>query len=230
MNYQNSQQLTIQQAISQAKKATKQGKIADAVELYNAVLQHQPNHPIAKKRLRELQKELPQTPSMKEKMSSPPQDEIDALVNLYHSGQMIKAEQASRELLKPYPQALVAINVLGAALRGQGKLQEAVQAYDKAIQLNPDYAQAHYNLGVTLKELGRLEEAGASYRQAILLKSDFVDAHSNLGNALRDLGRLEEAEASYRQAISLKPDYAEAHNNLGAMLRELGRLEEAEAS
>ena len=44
MNYQNSQQLTIQQALSRAKKATKKGKIADAVELYNAVLQHQP-HP-----------------------------------------------------------------------------------------------------------------------------------------------------------------------------------------
>jgi len=33
MNYQNSQQLTIQQAISRAKKAVKQGKIADAVEI-----------------------------------------------------------------------------------------------------------------------------------------------------------------------------------------------------
>ena len=97
MNHQNSQQLTIQQAISRAKKATKKGKIADAVELYTAVLQHQPNHPIAKKRLRELQKELPPTPSMKEKMSSPPQDEIDALVNLYHSGQMAEAEQACKE-------------------------------------------------------------------------------------------------------------------------------------
>ena len=48
-NMAQSQQLTIQQAISRAKKATKQGKIADAVELYTAVLQHQPNHPIAKK-------------------------------------------------------------------------------------------------------------------------------------------------------------------------------------
>ena len=38
MNHQNSQQLTIQQAISRAKKATKQGKIADAVALYTAVL------------------------------------------------------------------------------------------------------------------------------------------------------------------------------------------------
>ena len=49
MNYQNSQQLTIQQALSRAKKATKKGKIADAVELYTTVLQQQPNHPLAKK-------------------------------------------------------------------------------------------------------------------------------------------------------------------------------------
>jgi len=76
------------------------------VELYTGVLQHQPNHPIAKKRLRELPKELPQTSSMKEKMSSPPQDEIDALVNLYHTGQLAEVEQACKELLKPYPQAL----------------------------------------------------------------------------------------------------------------------------
>ena len=156
------------------------------MELYTAVLQHQPNHPIAKKRLRELQKELPPTPSMKEKMSSPPQDEIDALVNLYHSGQMAEAEQACKELLNTYPQTLVAINVLGATLQGQGKLQEAVQAYDKAIQLNPDYAAAHYNLGNTLQELGRSKDAEASYRKAIALKSDFAEAHSNLGGYLVD--------------------------------------------
>ena len=51
-NNQNSQELTIEQAISRAKKATKKGKIADAVELYTAVLAHQPNHPFAKKQLR----------------------------------------------------------------------------------------------------------------------------------------------------------------------------------
>ena len=188
-----SQQLTIEQAFSRAKKAIEQGKIADAVELYNAVLQQQPDHPIAKKRLRELQKELPPTPSMKEKMSSPPQDEIDALVNLYHSGQMVKAEQSCKELLNTYPQTLIAINVLGAALRGQGKLQDAVHAYDKAIQLKPDYAEAHNNRGTALKDLDRLDEAVASYDKAIQLKPDFAGAHSNRGNVLRALGLPNEA-------------------------------------
>ena len=45
MDHQNSQQLTIQQAISQAKKATKEGNTAVVVNLYNTVLQQQPNHP-----------------------------------------------------------------------------------------------------------------------------------------------------------------------------------------
>ena len=89
-NNQNSQQLTIQQAISRAKKATKQGKIADAVELYNAVLQHQPNHPIAKKALRKLQKGLPQNQSAQAETTQPSQVQIDPLFYLYQTGQMAR--------------------------------------------------------------------------------------------------------------------------------------------
>ena len=139
----NSQKLTIQQAISRAKKATKKGKISDAVELYTAVLVHQPNHPIAKKALRKLQKGLPQNQSVETETSSPSQDQINSLVNLYQSGQMTKTEQACRELLQAYPQSLFVMNVLAAALRGQGKLQEAVQIYNKAIQLKPVHIKRH---------------------------------------------------------------------------------------
>jgi Tfp pilus assembly protein PilF len=130
---------------------------------------------------------------------------------------MAEAEEACRELLNTYPQTLVAINPLGATLKGQGKLQEAVQAYNKAIQLNPDYAETHNNLGNTLQGLGRLNEAEASYRQAIALKSDYAEAHYNLGITLQGLGRLNEAEASYRQAIALKSNYSEAFWNLSSV-------------
>ena len=137
-NKPHSQQLTIQQALSRAKKATKQGNTAVAVNLYNAVLQQQPNHPIAKKRLRVLQKKLPQNQSTESETSNPPQDQINAMVALYQSGEMTKTEQACRELLQIYPQTLIVMNVLGGALSGQGKLQEAVQVFDKATQLKPD--------------------------------------------------------------------------------------------
>jgi len=51
-----SQQLTIEQAISQAEKMARQGNVAVARQLYRAVLQHQPNHPIATNALRLMEK------------------------------------------------------------------------------------------------------------------------------------------------------------------------------
>jgi len=162
-----------------------------------------------------LQKGLPQNQSAQAETTQPSQDQIAALVNLYQSGQMTKTEQACRELLKPYPQALVAINVLGAALHGQGKLQEAVQAYDKAIQLNPDYAEAYCNRGNTLKDLGRLDEALQNYDKVIQLKPDFAEAYCNLGAVLKELGRLSDAVKSLERAIQLKPDLNEAYSIRG---------------
>ncbi len=214
----HSEQLTIEQALSRAKKATKQGKTAVALKLYTAILKHQPDHPIAKKALSELQKSLPQNQYAETETSQPSPVQINALVNLYQTGQMAKVELACGKLLKSHPQSLAAINILGAALRGQGKLQEAVASFDKAIQLRPDFADAYYNRGITLKELGRLNEALQNYDKAIQLKPDFAKAYNNRGAALQDLGRLDESIQNYDKAIQLKPDYAEVHFNRHALL------------
>ena len=106
-----SQQLTIEQVISQAKKAVRQGNIAVARQLYQAVLQHQPSHPIATQGLRELQKELSQHQSVQAQAANPSPDQINTLINLYHSGQMTKVVQACKELLRTYPQSLIVLNL-----------------------------------------------------------------------------------------------------------------------
>ena len=98
---------------------------------------------------------------------NPPQNDIDALVNLYQSGQMMQAERACRELLRTYPQSLTVMNVLGAALSGQGKLKESIQVFDKAIQIEPDSAEAYFNRGNALNKLGLLDEAVSSYDKAL---------------------------------------------------------------
>ena len=222
-----SQQLTIKQAILSAKKATKKGKIADAVQLYKAILAHQPNHPIAKKALRKLQAVLTQNQSVETELLNPSQDQVNALLKLYQSGQMTKTEQACRELLRTHSQSLAVINVLGATLKVQGKLREAVASFDSAIQLKPDFAEAYSNRGTVLKELGELQEAVASYEKAIQLKPDFAEAYSNHGNVLKDLRRLDEAIQNYDMAIQLRPDYAEAYNSKGVALEQLGKTNEA---
>jgi tetratricopeptide (TPR) repeat protein len=222
--------ITIKQAMKRAKIASQQGNAAVALQLYNAVLQHQPNHPVARKALRKLQKELSHNQSVQTQATNPSQDQISALVNLCHSGQMAEAVQVCRELLRTHPQSLIVFNILGAALKAQGKSQEAVQAFDKAIQIKPDFAEAYGNRGAALQDLGQLKEAVASCDKAIQIKPDYAEAYSNRGNALQDLGQLKEAVASYDNATRIRPDYAEAYSNRGVALKALGQLKEAVAS
>jgi len=72
-----SQQLTIEQAISQAEKAAKQGNATVAQQLYSAVLQHQPNPPIATQELRKFQKGLPHNQSVQAQTANPSQNQIN---------------------------------------------------------------------------------------------------------------------------------------------------------
>ena len=159
--------------------------------------------------------------------TDPPQDQLNALANLYHSGQMTQVVSSCKELLQTHKRSLILYNILGSALQAIGRFEEAVKSYNQAIQIYPDYVDAHYNLGNVFKELGLLDEAVKSYNKAIQLKPDYVDAHYNLSVALKDLKQLEKSIQSCVKAIQLKPDYAEAYNNLGATLQELGRLDEA---
>jgi tetratricopeptide (TPR) repeat protein len=119
---------------------------------------------------------------------------------------------------------------LGSALRGLGRLDDALASYDRAIALLPDYADAYGNRGNVLRDLRRLEEAVASYATAIALKPDHAAAYLNRGHALRDLKRPDEAIASYDHAIALRPDDSEAHYHRGLACRQARRPGEAVAS
>jgi predicted O-linked N-acetylglucosamine transferase (SPINDLY family) len=121
-------------------------------------------------------------------------------------------------------------NNLGEAYRGKHRLPEAMASYQQALRLNPAYGDAHNNLGNVYRDLDRLADAATSYQECTRLKPSSVLAHHNLANVLYEQGRLPEAVASYQEAVRLRPDFAEAHHNLGHSLAELGRLPEAAAS
>jgi tetratricopeptide (TPR) repeat protein len=156
------------------------------------------------------------------------QAEMDALAALVNAGRYAELEQAARQLLGLRPESGLSWQLLGVALRMQGK--DALPALQRATQLSPDDAVSHNNLGNALAQIGRADEAASSYRRALTLMPDFAEAHNNLGNVLLDLERLDEALASYRRAIRIKPDYPEAHDNLGKALLRLGQPQDAAAS
>jgi predicted O-linked N-acetylglucosamine transferase (SPINDLY family) len=119
---------------------------------------------------------------------------------------------------------------LGNALRGVGRLAEAVDCYRRAIALDPGYGMAHSNLAHALNEQGLFEAGLESSRRAIELIPDFLGAQVSCIAALLGLERFADAEAPLRRAVDLVPDRPEAHRDLGEVLAKLGRLDEAVAS
>jgi protein O-GlcNAc transferase len=112
-------------------------------------------------------------------------------------------------------------------LRDQGQLDEAISFFQKALQSNPGYAEAYSNMGNVFKDLGKLDKAISCCQKALQLKPDLAGAYNNKGNALEDQGKLNEAIRCYKKALELDPGYAEAYNNMGNALEEQGKLNKA---
>ena len=116
---------------------------------------------------------------------------------------------------------------LGAALVGQGKLDEGITHYNRALEIKPDYALANYNLGVALDRKGDLQQAITHYENAIHSRPDYVKAHSNLGVALARQRKFDIAISHFSAALDIEPDIAEAHFNLGRCLAISGKIDKA---
>jgi len=224
------QELKIKKALSNAKKLSTRGHFMEAIDVYNSILQQQPHNSAAKKYLSKLKKKIPANTNANRSHSGPSQQQIDALLALYGSGQMQQAENAARNLLNTYPDTLLLHNIYGAALLEQGKSQQSLSVFEKAIALQPDYAVTHGNLGSALHRLGRLEEALKSYNRVIELNPDNPVAYANRGNVFVSLGQSKEALADFEKALRLKPDYIDAYYSCGNVLSDLGQFEESLAS
>ena len=149
---------------------------------------------------------------------SPDRQDIDALTDLLSGQRHAEAEALARKLITEFPDDGFAWKALGALLKAQGRIADAVTAEQRAVLLLPHDARAHYNLGNGLMALEEPGEAASSYRRAVAIRPDYFEAHFNLGNALLLQGQLKDAIDSYRRALEIRPDYIDAHARLGHAL------------
>jgi tetratricopeptide (TPR) repeat protein len=146
------------------------------------------------------------------------------------AGDLSRAEQAYRAILRENPGLFEGWYLLGTILSAVGRLDEAAASHREAIRLWPDFPEGHNSLGIALIRQGDRAAAEASFRRAVALRPGFAQALNNLGNVLKEQDRNADALACYEQAVRAKPDMAEAHNNLGNLLREQGRFQESAAA
>ena len=123
--------LSVDQALMKARSHVKKDEILEAQKLYQAVLLAFPKNIRIQKELATLNKYEPT-----DVIQSLPKETIDHLVNLYNQGQFEAIVEQAQSLTTQYPQAFAIWNILGAANKGLGQIEEASEAFKKVTELN----------------------------------------------------------------------------------------------
>ncbi|MBF0195473.1 MAG: tetratricopeptide repeat protein [Magnetococcales bacterium] len=189
-----------QKALQKGVNLYQAGKLDEAIQWYEKVLEIQPNNINAL-------------------------CNIGAV--LQNQGKLNEAIKKYKKSIAINPDFVGGYNNLAFALQQQEKFDEAIIHYQKAILLEPSYAAAHYNLANTLKDQNRLDEAVISYKRAITIEPEHFEAYRNLGLVYSMQGELADAVASYKKAIAINPKFSEAYSNLGIVLIDQYKLDEA---
>ena len=169
------------------------GRLSQAENLYQRILQTDPDHPVALHLLG---------------------------VIALQSGKSEQAIDLITRALSLKPDYAYAHDNLGNVFHGQERFEEALSCYRTALSFKPDYAQGHYNLGIALQDAGKFDEALASHRRAIALDpgnglfwsglAAFIELHSfsSMDDDLRnDLLRLLE-QPSVRPSRLVRPIFS----------------------
>ncbi|HEY8027622.1 MAG TPA: tetratricopeptide repeat protein [Burkholderiaceae bacterium] len=154
------------QSIAIATEHFKAGRLAEAEQIYRAILQAEPDHVLANHNL--------------------------GLLALRVGRGQMAVELISKAIARNSSTSAIHVN-LGEALRSLGRLDEAMAAYNKAIEINPNDGYAFGNLGGILMSLGRIVDAEACLRKAIGIRPDNFEARMALAQILESDYRAEEA-------------------------------------
>jgi tetratricopeptide (TPR) repeat protein len=152
----------ISEAFVEAVRCEEGGRIHEAMNLYDAILDREPRH----------------APSA-----------INLGTIFYNQGEFIQAEKMYRQAVNADPNYALAYFDLGNVLDELQRMQEAIEAYRMAIRLVPKYADAHYNLALAWERLN--EQRKALKHWEIYLKLDPAGPWANhaRGQAKKILAR-----------------------------------------
>ncbi len=96
---------------------------------------------------------------------------------LTRSAEAIRCFEAAATLWPKNPKLP---NNIGAALKEQGQIDQALVYFQQALQLDPKYSDGYCNIGGSYATIGENQLAIDAYREALRLKPDFAEVHSNL--------------------------------------------------
>jgi tetratricopeptide (TPR) repeat protein len=222
--------------LDQSLKHHQAGRLAQAAEGYESILQHVPNHPDA---LHLLGVVLQQSGNFELAINlmtaaiagnSTVPHYYHNLGNTYlQAGKPLEAADSYRQAIRRKPDYHEAYNGLGNALTALNKVDQAIASYQDAIRLKPTFAEAHFNLGKLFSKRNAKREALDHLKTALNLDSNNADYLSILGAECLQCGDFPQAVSYLQDAVRLQPESAEFLCNLGAAFngnREYQRAEQ----
>ncbi|MEY4767379.1 MAG: hypothetical protein RL637_18 [Pseudomonadota bacterium] len=192
--------VNLEQQFQTALAHHRRGERDQAQQLYQQILQLQPNHADALHLLGVIANER---------------------------GNNQQAIKLIQQAIQFQPNKAFYYNNLANAFQAMGDYATAIKHYQQSLVLNPKDAQTYNNLANSLQAWGKIDDAIKQYKQALILKKDYAQAYFNLGNTYCYLKQWQLASDYYQQAINFQPNYASAFSNLGVCFKELNQLEKA---
>ena len=172
--------LTIEETFNLAVKNHQESKTDIAQELYNQVLEIDPNYVNALNNLGVIHQDL---------------------------GELEKSKECYEKVISIDPNYANAYYNLGNIFKDLEENQKAKECFEKAIKINPNYVDAYNNLGTIFKELGEYQKAKECFEKAIEINPNYANAHHNLISILIKQSKFKEVELSYQKAIELIPNF-----------------------
>ena len=216
--------LNLFEAMKLARKKVKEGLPDAAASIYQDILYKSPNNKKARLGMKSLS-----VGSIKHasKVQDPPQDQLQALIELCSRGLQEQALKQAEILIQRFSMSAILFNIQGIILKDMKEFDLSRLSFEKAVALKPNFADAYNNMGNAFKAQGELEKAIVAYKKALAIKPNFASGYYNLGVVLTEQGKLEEAVETYKKALVINPAYVDAYYNLGNALKDQGKLEQA---
>ena len=132
-------------------------------------------------------------------------------------GKLDQARLCGEAATKLAPKDVDAHYNLGLAYTDSGDYAKAVQCYKKAVKLDPKHGLSWNNLGSALEQQGDKKAALKAYEKAVALNAQHAEAQNNAGAIYSEQGKLDEARTSFQAAITARPGFVESHYNLSSL-------------
>lgn len=153
--------------------------------------------------------------------------ELVEAAKFLNRGNLAKAEQISREVLKKDPLDVVAMRILASVGVKVGQLKDAAHLLERCLELAPDFHLARHNYAALLVRRNELEVA--LQQVEILLRAEPNNPNSLILKAttLVRMGEHAAALAIYENILQHYPLQSDAYMNYGHTLKTVGRLDES---